>query len=133
MDKKNIRILVSACLLGVNCRYDGKNGRRDEVLELLKEYELIPVCPEQMGGLGTPREPAECRRDGGQVRVMKRKGCDVTEYFEKGGEEALQIAKLYGCRYAILKERSQMDCNFRNRYRTCQPCQTIQALAGLHP
>ena len=61
MDKKNIRILVSACLLGVNCRYDGKNGRRDEVLELLKEYELIPVCPEQMGGLGTPREPAECR------------------------------------------------------------------------
>ena len=48
MDKKNIRILVSACLLGVNCRYDGKNGRRDEVLELLKEYELIPVCPEQM-------------------------------------------------------------------------------------
>ena len=106
MDKKNIRILVSACLLGVNCRYDGKNGRRDEVLELLKEYELIPVCPEQMGGLGTPREPAECRRDGGQVRVMNRKGCDVTEYFEQGGEEALKIAKLYGCRYAILKERS---------------------------
>ena len=106
MDKKNIRILVSACLLGVNCRYDGKNGRRDEVLELLKEYELIPAGPEQMGGLGTPREPAECRRDGGQVRVMNRKGCDVTEYFEQGGEEALKIAKLYGCRYAILKERS---------------------------
>ena len=48
MDKKNTRILVSACLLGVNCRYDGKNGRRDEVLKLLREYELIPVCPEQM-------------------------------------------------------------------------------------
>ena len=106
MDKKNTRILVSACLLGVNCRYDGKNGRRDEVLKLLREYELIPVCPEQMGGMETPREPSECRRDGGRVQVMNRKGQDVTEYFEKGGEEALKIAKLYGCRYAILKERS---------------------------
>lgn len=106
MDKKNTRILVSACLLGVNCRYDGKNGRRDEVLRLLREYELIPVCPEQMGGMETPREPSECRRDDGRDQVMNRKGQDVTEYFEKGGEEALKIAKLYGCRYAILKERS---------------------------
>lgn len=106
MDKKNTRILVSACLLGVNCRYDGKNGRQAEVAELLKEYELIPVCPEQMGGMGTPREPSECRQDSGRTRVVNRKGQDVTEYFEKGGEEARKIAKLYGCRYAILKERS---------------------------
>ena len=88
MDKKNIRILVSACLLGVNCRYDGKNGRRDEVLELLKEYELIPVCPEQMGGMG----PQNQRNAGGR-RAGPRdepEGPDVTEYFEKEGRKPLR-------------------------------------------
>lgn len=68
MDKKNTRILVSACLLGVNCRYDGKNGRRDEVLKLLREYELIPVCPEQMGGMETP----ESRRNAGETVGVSR-------------------------------------------------------------
>ena len=102
-----MKILVSACLLGIPCRYDGA-GKADPAIEKLRQggHTLIPVCPEQMGGMETPREPSECRRDGGRVQVMNRKGQDVTEYFEKGGEEALKIAKLYGCRYAILKERS---------------------------
>lgn len=106
MEKKKTRILVSACLLGVNCRYDGKNGKNDRLLELLKEYELIPVCPEQLGGMETPREPSECLPDGERVRVMNKKGEDVTDFFLRGAEETLKIAKLYGCRHAILKERS---------------------------
>lgn len=106
MDRKKPRILVSACLLGVNCRYDGTNGELDKVVGLLNEYELVPVCPEQLGGLETPREPSECQKNGVLVRVKNRLGEDVTEAFERGGEEVLKIAKLYGCRYAVLKERS---------------------------
>lgn len=106
MEKKRVRILVSACLLGVNCRYDGKNGRNEDVLALLQDYELIPVCPEQLGGMETPREPSECRTEDGTVRVINKKGEDVTDFFVRGGEEALKIAELYGCKYAVLKERS---------------------------
>lgn len=106
MEKKRVRILVSACLLGVNCRYDGKNGRSGEVVDLLQDYELIPVCPEQLGGMETPRKPSECRTEDGKTAVRNRAGEDVTEFFIRGGEEALKIAKLYGCKYAVLKERS---------------------------
>ena len=102
MDKKNTRILVSACLLGVNCRYDGKNGRRDEVLKLLREYELIPVCPEILGGLATPRTPAERKGD----RVVTKDGADVTKAYERGAKEVLRLARLFGCQAAVLKERS---------------------------
>ena len=103
MDKKNTRILVSACLLGVNCRYDGKNGCRDEVLKLLREYELIPVCPEVLGGLPTPRPPAERLPDG---RVVTREGKDVTAEYRSGAEQALALARKQGCVLAVLKERS---------------------------
>lgn len=106
MEKKRERILVSACLLGVNCRYDGKGGEKEEVLRLLEEYELVPVCPEQLGGMETPREPSECQAADGAVSVRNKKGEDVTGFFEKGAEEALKIAKLFHCQYAVLKERS---------------------------
>lgn len=98
------RILVSACLLGVRCRYSGERKADERVLGLLKRQDvvLIPVCPEQLGGLPTPREPAE-RRDGG---VWNRAGQDVTEQFFQGAREALKMAQLYGCGQAILKERS---------------------------
>ena len=98
------KILVSACLLGLGCRYSGEKKADDRILGLLdrKDLVLIPVCPEQMGGLPTPREPAE-RRDGG---VWDRGGQDVTEQFVKGAGEALKLARLYGCSQAILKERS---------------------------
>lgn len=106
MEKKRVRVLVSACLLGVNCRYDGKNGRNEDALLLLNDYELIPVCPEQLGGMETPREPSECWIEDGKVRVRNKKGEDVTDFFVRGGEEALKLAELYGCKYAVLKERS---------------------------
>ena len=97
-------ILVSACLLGLGCRYSGERKTDEGVRKLLerKEAVLIPVCPEQLGGLPTPREPSE-RRDGG---VWNRKGEDVTEQFRRGAGEVLRLAGMYGCRLAILKERS---------------------------
>ena len=98
----NEPILVSACLLGVPCRYDGRAKPSGAVTALLAEHVLIPFCPEVYGGLATPREPAEIRAG----RVIARSGRDVTEAYRRGAAEALQLTKLYGCRFAILKERS---------------------------
>lgn len=95
-------ILVSACLLGCPCRYDGNSKPNDAVLALLSQHTLIPVCPEQMGGLATPRPPAECTSGG----VFTQTGVDVTVQYRRGAEEALRLTKLYGCTCAILKARS---------------------------
>lgn len=99
-----MRVLVSACLLGVNCRYNGIPKGNEDVKELLKreDISLIPVCPEQLGGLPTPRTPSE--RKG--ACVVSSEGEDRTAAFAKGAEETLRIAKLYGCEAALLKERS---------------------------
>ena len=97
-----MRILVSGCLLGVCCRYDGASKPHHGVLELAKRHELIPVCPEQLGGLATPRPPAE--RQGS--RIIARTGADVTEQYLRGAEEALKLHRLLGCDAAVLKERS---------------------------
>ena len=97
-----MNILVSACLLGVNCRYNGKGELAPGIRELMERCHPVTVCPEIMGGLPTPRTPAE--RSGG--RVITRDGDDVTDAYERGAEEAVRLAKLYGCRYAVLKERS---------------------------
>ena len=99
-----MKLLVSACLLGVACRYDGASkGLSEDVLrELMARHTLVPVCPEQLGGLPTPRLPSE--RIGAQV-VMKD-GTDVTAAYRRGAEEALRLARLFGCRRAVLKERS---------------------------
>lgn len=98
------RILVSACLLGVCCRYDGRGNPSAQVLDLLKrdDLELIPVCPEQLGGLPTPRLPSERVED----RIINRAGEDVTDQFQRGAAEALRLARSYGCDVAVLKERS---------------------------
>ena len=98
------KILVSACLLGICCRYDGRGNPNDAVLSLLNrdDITLIPVCPEQLGGLSTSRIPSERRGE----RVVNRAGEDVTSQFIRGAEEALRIAKLYCCQVAVLKERS---------------------------
>lgn len=97
-----MNILVSACLLGIKCRYDGGTTMNDDVLKLAKQHTLIPVCPEQLGGLSTPRVPAE--RMGN--KVITKAGNDVTEAFKYGAEATLQIAKIGQCEFAILKERS---------------------------
>ncbi len=95
-------ILVSACLLGVGCRYDGAAKPNDRVLALMREHTLIPVCPEILGGLATPRPPAERQGE----NVVTQSGLDVTAQYKKGAEEALRLARLYGAEVAILKERS---------------------------
>lgn len=99
-----MRILVSACLLGCPCRYDSQEKRHPEV-EALREqgHILVPVCPEQLGGLPTPRTPAERQTDG---RVVNQAGEDVTAQYQLGAELALNTAREQGCELAILKERS---------------------------
>jgi len=104
-------ILVSACLLGIKCRYDGKSKAYPAVLELLKNETLIPVCPEQLGGRPTPRIPVEIKNG----RVVEENGCDRTEEFVHGAEEALRIAKMYDCKKAILKAKSP-SCGFGKIY-----------------
>lgn len=89
-------------MLGVKCRYNGKDKADEKILELSKKEELIPVCPEQLGGLSTPREPAERKGD----RMITISGKDVTENFERGAEETLRIAKMMGVKEAILKQKS---------------------------
>ncbi len=99
---KDENILISACLLGMNIRYDGKGEYIGEIEKLKERYHLVPVCPEIYGGLETPREPAE-RLNG---RVVTRTGADVTGAFLKGAREALKLAVLFQCKYAVLKELS---------------------------
>lgn len=96
------KIAVSACLLGVNCKYSGGNNKNEEVLKLAEKFELVPVCPESYGGLPIPREPSELR--GG--RVWSKSGKDVTAAFEAGAQKALEKALANGCCTAVLKERS---------------------------
>ena len=105
-------ILVSACLCGVHCRYDGKAKPDEEIIALLRAGQAIPVCPEQLGGLPVPRLPAEILAgDGvavlnGAARVYNRSGQDVTEAFVMGAEETLLIARLSGAEKAILQANS---------------------------
>ena len=96
------RILISACLLGVHCRYDGQAKAHPEIEQLKEQYELVPVCPEQLGGLPTPRAPAERRGN----QVVTKVGGDVTESYRRGAEETLRLAQLLDCQEAVLKERS---------------------------
>ena len=95
-------LLISACLLGVQCRYDGGSKPVMPTVALMEQYHLIPICPEQLGGLPTPREPAERRADA----VITSAGADVTAQFLRGAEQVLHLARLYGCKAAVLKERS---------------------------
>ena len=96
------KILVSACLLGVNCKYNGGNNYHEEIDEFLSGYDVIPVCPEIFGGLPTPRPAAEALGD----RVVTDEGKDVTENFLRGAEETLKLAKKYNVKKALLKLRS---------------------------
>ena len=96
------KLLVSACLLGENCKYSGGNNYSPAAAALGARFELIPVCPEQLGGLPTPRIPAERVGD----RVLNRAGEDVTEAFRRGAEKALETALAQGIKRALLQERS---------------------------
>ncbi len=99
------KVLVSACLLGQNCRYDGKHKRCEELIKKLKEEGLkaLPICPEVEGGLPVPREPATREGDRVITNFTRR---DVTEFFKLGALKALQKTKTYGVKKAFLKSKS---------------------------
>lgn len=97
-------ILISACLMGYECKYCGGSNKLEETgLSSLKEkYRIIPVCPESAGGLPTPRDPSERLGD----KVVSSKGADVTAQYKKGGETALFLCGKYGCKKALMKAKS---------------------------
>lgn len=97
-----MNLLVSACLLGQPCRYDGSSKPHEAVMGLREQFCCIPVCPEVLGGLSTPREPSEICG----ACVLSRTGQNVSAAYHAGAEAALALAKAHHCRYAVLKERS---------------------------
>lgn len=99
-------ILVSACLLGVNCKYNGGNNYNQKIFDLVKEGKAIPICPEQLGGLTTPRRPVELTVIKGKKHAIDSEGNDVTENFEKGALEVLKLAKDLNIEKAVLQARS---------------------------
>ena len=99
-------ILVSSCLAGINCKYNGGNNYNEKVFNLVKEGKVIPVCAEQLGGLTTPRIASEVKFVNGKRMVINKAGEDVTKQFEKGAQEILDLAKKLNITQAILKARS---------------------------
>ena len=109
------KIIVSACLLGKNVKYNGLNNYNPLILKLKEKYELIPICPEVFGGLSIPRNPSEINGD----KVINNKGIDVTKEFINGANKALKIALDNNIKIAILKDGSPScgknyiyDCTF---------------------
>lgn len=105
------KIIVSACLLGENCKYNGGNNKCDDIIALAEKFEIIPVCPECFGGLPIPRVPSEIK-DG---RVYSKTGEDLTEAFLSGAEQTLYIAKEANAPCAVFKENSP-SCGFGKIY-----------------
>ena len=104
------KILISACLLGTPCRYDGASKPCEKAKALKETYDLIPVCPEVMGGLETPRLPCEIQNG----RVIRSDGADLTEAYENGAIKCLKLATENKIRLAVLKEKSpSCGCHFR--------------------
>jgi uncharacterized protein YbbK (DUF523 family) len=107
-----MKVIISACLMGVRCRYDGGHSQNETAMNQQGTYQLIPVCPEESGGLPTPRPSAEIvGGDGdavldGKAKVMTADGTDVTEAFLKGAHHALEVAQSHGATHVILKARS---------------------------
>ena len=96
------KVLVSACLLGTPCRYDGRSKADTRIQALAEKYDLVPVCPEQLGGLPTPRVPSERRGE----RVITDDGRDVTAEYRRGAAAALALCLQNGCKAAVLMEKS---------------------------
>lgn len=96
------KIAVSSCLLGINCKYNGSSNYNEAIMQLQDEYELIPICPEVLGGLSTPRIPAERIGD----KVINKEEIDVTNNYHLGALKALEILKKENIDIAILKSKS---------------------------
>ena len=97
-----MKIAVSSCLLGVNCKYNGKSNCNDDIIKLKEKYELVPICPEVLGGLPTPRVPAEIINN----KVINQEGIDVTSNYNEGAKKALKILQENNIKIAILKAKS---------------------------
>lgn len=104
-------IIVSACLAGIKCTYNSGDNANQKVIEMVKKGFAIPVCPEQLGGLPTPRIPAEISEN----KIINKNVEDVTNYFKKGAKETLRIAELIDCIKAILKQGSP-SCGYGKIY-----------------
>ena len=121
IENNNEIIMISACLCGINCRYDGQAVHNSGIIEFLKGKHFIPVCPEQLGGLSTPRNPSFINKgDGldvlyGKAKVITFQGKDVTKAFLLGAEQVLEIARLVGSTKAVLKEKSP-SCGIKTIY-----------------
>jgi len=109
---KKEKVVVSACLLGENCKYNGKNNKNEKVIDFLKDKEVIVVCPEVMGGLSIPRLKSEIY---GENKVINEKGEDVTDCFVKGASKALEIVLKNDVKLAVLKEKSP-SCGSKKIY-----------------
>ncbi len=107
-----MKVLVSACLAGINCRHDGGHKVNRKIKKMVEDGKAVCVCPEQLGGLDTPRKPAEIRNASGKdvlegrAKVIREDGKDLTDCFIKGARQTLAIAKKYNIRKAILKSKS---------------------------
>lgn len=108
-------ILVSACLVGINCKYSGGNNYNQKIFDLVKEGKAIPICPEQLGGLNTPRKPVELKVINGKRYAIDNEGNDLTENFERGALEVLNLAKDLNINKAILQPRSP-SCGINKIY-----------------
>ena len=118
-------VLISSCLLGIACRYDGGHSRVAEIVAAARDLHLIPVCPEQLGGLPTPRDPATIVNGDGKAvlaghgQVITSSGQDVTAAFLKGAREALRLAEISGATTALMKNKSP-SCGLATSY-----CETV--------
>jgi len=101
-------------LLGIGCRYDGDDNFKEEMIKELKFFGLVPICPEQMGGLTTPRDPAEIVSES-PFKIASNQGADVTEAFRKGAEECVKMANRLDCKFAVLKSKSP-SCGSKEIY-----------------
>ncbi len=99
---KKEKILISACLAGINCKYNGGNNKNEKIIKFIENNDVILICPEQLGGLKTPRVPAEIQNK----TVITKDGIDVTKEYQKGAEEVLKLAKQFNIKKAILKSKS---------------------------
>jgi len=107
-----MKILISACLLGITCRYDGGSKVDKRIINLLNKWDFLPICPEQLGGLPTPRPPAKFLQGDGDAAwqnkaiLQNENGDDVLPQYLHGAKEALKIAHLFDIRWALFKEKS---------------------------
>ncbi|MBN1829075.1 MAG: DUF523 domain-containing protein [Deltaproteobacteria bacterium] len=129
-------VIVSACLLGIKCRYDGSSRILKGIMDCPARHSLLPLCPEQLGGLPTPRFPCEIiGGDGkdvleGKACVCDAHGGDMTEKFIRGAEEAARLARLFNVEYILLKERSP-SCGVRYIIRKGRPAAGMGVTAAL--